>query len=145
MLDHARNTITWDDLVEPMTMTSSSLPKINTSFSCTLRAAEIYANANTTILHAKYDQSSPEEVVDEYTHLNIQHKLRLLELLSQFFRIFTSTLGRYVHKNSIQLKYPHTLPIICTYYSIPLVHQKVFQKELLHLIDRQVLRRIPRS
>ena len=35
--------------------------------------------------------------------------------------------------------------MFCTPYAIPLVHQKVFQQELNHLIDKKVLRRISTS
>ena len=46
---------------------------------------------------------------------------------------------------SIKLKDPATTPIFCKPYPIPLVHQPVFQKELNHLIQEKVLKRIDTS
>ena len=69
-----------------------------TSFSCALTAHEVYTNTKKTILHAKYDQSSPEKVVEKCSHLRLTDESKLLNLLKQFSRLFSSKLGRYVHK-----------------------------------------------
>ena len=53
-------------------------------------------------------------------------------------------LGRYIHiKCSIQLKDPNITPIFCTTYPIQLVHQQVLKQELQHIIDGDILQRIP--
>ena len=46
---------------------------------------------------------------------------------------------------SISLKDPNVTPVFYNPYLIPLVHQQVFQKELQHLVNEKVLRRIDRS
>ena len=43
VLDHAKNTISWDGLTISMTQATSSSSQINTSFSCTITASEVYA------------------------------------------------------------------------------------------------------
>ena len=77
-----------------------------TKFTFAPTASGVYANASTKLLHANYDQSSPEEVVSIlWTHLSSDNKKnKLLYLSSQFCRLFSGTLGRYVQKKfSIQL------------------------------------------
>ena len=46
-------------------MASSQPKRINTSFSCVLTAVEVYTNMKNTILQAKYEKISPQEVVDQ--------------------------------------------------------------------------------
>ena len=88
----------------------------------------------------------PQEVVDQCTHLSPSNQSQLLQLLSGFSGLFSSTLERYVHRKfSIQLKDPSTPLTFCTTYAIPLVHQRVFRQELNHIIDKKVLRRISNS
>ena len=146
VLDYARNTVTWDGLTISMTVATQKPSSITTSFTCAQSAAEVYTNSDTTILHAKYDKASPQEVVDKYVHLNANNRASLLQLLSKFSRLFSGSLGRYEHKKfSIQLKDPNSPPIFCTPYSVPHAHQKVFQQELNHLISKKVLKRIDRS
>ena len=145
ILDHARNIVSWDGLSIVMTKASNPSKPITTSFSCSLTASEVYATASTEILHAKYEQYSPEDIVQMCSHLSSTNQSKLLKLLSKFSRLFPGTLGWYVHcKFTIQLKDPNVQPIFCNPYPIPLIHQKVFQNELNHLIEKKVLRRIPR-
>ena len=146
ILDHARNIVTWDSLTISMAVVTQKQSSITTSFTCNHSTTEIYSNNSTTILHAKYEKFPPQEVVNKCMHLAMNNKVALLQLLSKFPRLFSGSLGRYVHKNfSIQLKDPATPPILCTPYAVPLVHQAVFQQELEHLISKEVLRRIDRS
>ena len=85
-------------------------------------------------------------MVNACPHLNPPNQQKLLQVLAQFPKLFSGNLGRKVHrKSSISLKYPNVTPIFCNTYSIPLVHQQVFQKELQHLVEEKVLKRIDRS
>ena len=144
VLDHVWNTVAWDGLTISMTLATNTPPFVTSSFSCAHTASAVYTN--TIILQAKYDKFLPQDVVNKCEHLAIPQQEKLLQLLSKFSRLFSGSLGRYVHKQfSIQLKDPSTPPIFCTPYSVPLIHQKVFQQELEHLISKKVLRRIPRS
>ena len=67
------------------------------SFSYALTAYEVYQRKKIN-LHTKYDQSSPEEVVEKCSYLGLTDKSQLLNFLKQFSRLFSSKLGRYVHK-----------------------------------------------
>ena len=146
ILNHAANTISWDGLTVPMHNVQSSSNKITTSFSCTHSATAVYTNQSPSIMHAKYDRTSPDEVVRKCTHLQVPEQNKLLNILNKFSRLFSGKLGRYVHKKfSIHLKDPTTTPIFCTPYPVPMVHQEVFKKELQHLVDEQVLQKISRS
>ena len=136
----------WDGLTISMTLATMIPPSITTSFSCVHTASAVYTNTATTIVQAKYDKFSPQDVVNKCVHLAMPQQEKLLQLLTKFSRLFSGSLGRFVHtKFSIQLTDPSTPPIFCTIYSVPLIHQKVFQQELEHLISKKVLRRIPRS
>ena len=118
VFNHAQNTVTWDGLTISMTVATQKPSSITTSFTCAHAAAEVYTNAETTILHAKYDKSSPQEVVDKCMHLNDTNRASLFQLLSKLSRLFSDSLGQYVHKKfSIQLKDPNSPPIFCTPYS----------------------------
>ena len=129
-----------------MTETSPIKSVIPTSFSCAHMAADVYAAQFTKIMHAKYERISPTEVKNKCSHLNTNNKSKLHSLLQSFSRLFSVKLGCYVHKKfTITLKDPNISPIFCRPYPIPMIHQDVFKKELQHLIDEQVQRRIPRS
>ena len=146
MLEHARNTVTWDGLTISLTLATKTLPSVTTSFSCAHTAWAVYTSTATTILQAKYDKFSPQDIVSKCVHLVMPQQDKLLQLLSKFSRLFSGSLGRYVNKKcSIQLKDPSTPSIFCNPYSVPLIHQKVSQQELDHLISKKVLRRIPKS
>ena len=45
-----------------------------TKFTFAPTASGVYANASTKLLHANYDQSSPEEVVSIWIHLSSENK-----------------------------------------------------------------------
>ena len=146
VFDHAHNIITWDGLTIEMATSKSTNSTSTTCFSCDLSAAQVYANSTTKIMHAKYEKSSPTDVVKSCTHLQSHEQQKLFQLLSKFTTLFSGSLWRYVHRKfSIQLKDPNATPIFCNPYPIPLVHQEVFKAELQHLVDEKVLQRISRS
>ena len=93
VLDHARHTILWGRLMVDMVKALSQPAPKNTSFSCAFSVAHVYANSSTKILHAKYDKTSPLEVVSKCTYLSSHDQSKLLQLLSQFSRLFSGTLG----------------------------------------------------
>ena len=66
VLNHTRNTISWGGLTVEMTKATFPSSRINTSFSCTLTAASVYADSSIKILHAKYEKDSPTVVVSQY-------------------------------------------------------------------------------
>ena len=142
ILDHARNVITWDGLSISMHETSTSTSTsttVTTNFICPHTALTVYAASSQLKLQAKYEHSLPKDVVQTCTHLSESQQSDLLHLLTKFSKLFSGKLGRYVHKKiSIHLKNPNTSPLFCTPYPVPMVHQKVFQQELDHLIQEKV-------
>lgn len=81
VLDHARQTLSWDGLTIDMIKSVPHTPVSNTCLSCAIIAAGIYTTAATKILHAKYDKASPSEVAKAYNHLNLQQQHQSLDLL----------------------------------------------------------------
>ena len=60
ILDHARNVITWDELLVPMLEASTSASTTaTTNFSCPHMALTVYAVASQPILQARYERSLP--------------------------------------------------------------------------------------
>ncbi len=146
VLDHAKKNVTWDGLTIPMVRTSTQPISVCSSFQCTHTAQTIYTAEKARILDAKYDRTSARDVAHQCTHLTGHDQTKIYHLLNQFPNLFSGKLGRYVRQNfSIKLKDPSVQPIFCNPYPIPLLHQPVFQKELQHLIDEKVLKRIDRS
>ena len=96
VFNHAQNTVTWDGLTISMAVATQKPSSITTSFTCAHAAAEVYTNADTTILQAKYDKSSPQEAVDKCVHLNDTNIASLFQLLSKFSRLFSGSLGCYI-------------------------------------------------
>ncbi len=138
--------VTWDGLTIPMVRTSSQPTAVCSSFQCSHSAQSVYTAEKARILDAKYDRTSAREVAQQCTHLSEHKQNKLYLLLNQFPNLFSGKLGRYVRRKfSIKLKNPSTQPIFCNPYPIPLVHQAVFKRELQHLIDEKVLKRIDRS
>ena len=52
----------------------------------------------TTILPAKYDEVTPQEVATKQTHLTLSQQEELATMLSQFPRLFDGKLKHYPHK-----------------------------------------------
>ena len=140
--------VMWDGLSIPMVPMSTSQNEQNfpTYFQCAHSARMVYATGTSRLLEAQYNRVDPEEVVQLCTHLSKLEKSDLVKLLSKFHKLFSGKLGRYVHQRfSISLKDIAAQPVFCQPYPIPLAHQEVFKKELQHLIDEKVLKRIARS
>ena len=92
ILNHCDHTITWDGLTVPMHQTSTIASLVPTIFSCAHMAAEVYAGQASTILHAKYNRTSPTDVPNKCNHLLKQDQDKLLKVLEQFPRLFLAPL-----------------------------------------------------
>ena len=81
-----------------------------------------------TILDAKYDAVSIEQVVKEQTHLNTEQQNDLKVLLNQYSRLFDGTLGVYPHKKfHIDIE-PNAKPKHSRPYADPHIHLDTFKK-----------------
>ena len=120
ILNHVQHSISWDRLGEPMHETSAVSSAIATRFSCAHTDTKVYSTYSTKILYAKYDCTSPVDVVHQCAHLSNEDKSKLLQLLQSFSCLFSGKLGRYSHKKiSIHLEDPCTPPIFCNPYPVP--------------------------
>ena len=107
---------------------------------------EMMANETKRILDAEYRTSNIKEVAANCLNLSQQQRKELTMSLRKFAKLFSGKLGKYLHKSfSIQLQNPDTEPIFCPPFSIPRIHVPTFKRELQHLVEEQVLKRIERS
>ena len=121
----------------------SSSPQPVTHFSCERTLVESHAAAVIKIKHAKYDHIDPKDVAIHCNHLSSSQQNQLTALLINFPSLFSGKLGRYnKSKFSLTLKDPNTPPIFCKPYPVPQTHLQVFQQELHHLVEKQVLQKI---
>ncbi len=91
------------------------------------------------ILDAKYAKVEVDEVTNQLTHLNLQQKEDLKQVLKEHTKLFDGTLGVYPHRkfhiNLISRAVTkHVRP-----YPVPIIHLAAFKKELVHLVELGVL------
>ena len=119
-----------DCTLVPMHDTPAVSTATTTNFSFLNTAAKVYSNQSTKFFYAKYDRTSPVDVVPQCNNLSNENKSTLLTLLQTFSRLFSGNTGYYVYKKFyIHLKDPNTPPILCNLYPVPIVHKQVFKKE----------------
>ena len=94
-----------------------------------------------TILDAKYNAVSIDQVVKEQTHLSAEQQKDLKELLNKYKKLFDGTLGVYPHKEFHIEIMPDAVPKHSRPYAVLHMHLKTFKKELQHLLKIGVLSR----
>jgi hypothetical protein len=94
------------------------------------------------ILEAKYEKTSPEEVVQLQDHsLDNKQKTELRWVLDAYPKLFDGTLGLYPHQQIHLELEENTTPYHAHHVAIPKAHDEVFKKELKHLVEIGVLRK----
>jgi hypothetical protein len=93
----------------------------------------------TEILDAKYEKVLVDDVIDQLTHLNAQHKSDIRQVLNKHTKLFDDTLGVYPHRTFHIDLAPGATPKHSRPYPIPVIHLHAFKKELLHLVEIGVL------
>lgn len=93
-----------------------------------------------TILDAKYDAWTPEQVGEAQTHLTPSQRNDIKNLVASFPKLFSGELGQYPHRKVHLELDPNARPVHARPYSVPHSHRDVFKKELKHLVDIGVLR-----
>ncbi len=78
------------------------------------------------ILHAKYEKDQIDDVVNQLEHLDAQQQAGVKQVLSEFTKLFDSTLGVYPHRKfhinlEPEAKTKHFRP-----YSVPVIHLESF-------------------
>ncbi len=87
------------------------------------------------ILDAKYEKVQIKDVVNPLEYLSTQQKADLKQVLSEFTKLFDSTLGVYPHKKfHIELE-PGAKPRHARPYPVPVIHLKTLKKELIHFCE----------
>ena len=93
----------------------------------------------TVILDAKYEKVLVDDVIDQLTHLNVQQKSDIRQMLNEHTKLFDGTLGVYPHRAFHIDLVPGATPKHSRSYPIPAIHLQAFKKELLHLVEIGVL------
>ncbi len=91
------------------------------------------------ILDAKYEKVEVDEVLNHLTHLNLQQKEDLKQVLQEHTRLFDRTLGVYPHRKFHIDFIPGAVAKHARPYPVPAIHLATFKKELLHLVEIGVL------
>ena len=94
------------------------------------------------ILDAKYENTSPKEVADAQQHLNQKEKQHLEDVLAKYSELFDGKLGLYPHRKVHLELLPNSVPVHSRPYAVPKTHEGAFKKELDHLIEIGVLKRV---
>jgi hypothetical protein len=80
-----------------------------------------------------------DEVTNQLTHLNLQQKEDLKEVLKEHTKLFDGTLGVYPHRKFHIDLIPGAVAKHARPYPVPIIHLTAFKKELLHLVEIGVL------
>jgi hypothetical protein len=91
------------------------------------------------ILDAKYEKVDVDEVITHLTHLNLQQKEDLKQVLQEHTKLFDGTLGVYPHRKFHIDLIPGAAAKHARSYPVPVIHLAAFKKELLHLVEIGVL------
>ena len=93
-----------------------------------------------TILDAKYDGATPEEVAEQQKHLTPAQREDVRKLVAKYPKLFSNELRLYPHRK-IHLEIdPNAVPKHFRPYSVARTHMEVFKKELDRLVGIGVLR-----
>jgi hypothetical protein len=91
------------------------------------------------ILDAKYEKVEVDEVTNQLTHLNLQQKEDLKQVLKEHTKLFDGTLGVYPHRKFHINLIPGAVAKHAGPYPVPVIHLAAFKKELFHLVEIGVL------
>jgi len=94
----------------------------------------------TTILDAKYDGATPEQVAEQQKHLTPTQREDVRKLVAKYPKLFSNQLRVYPHRK-IHLEIdPNAIPKHFRPYSVARAHLQVFKNELDRLVSIGVLR-----
>ena len=94
----------------------------------------------TTILDAKYDGATPEQVAEQQKHLTPTQREDVRKLVAKYPKLFSNQLRVYPHRK-IHLEIdPNAIPKHYRPYSVARAHLQVFKNELDRLVSIGVLR-----
>jgi transposase InsO family protein len=97
-------------------------------------------NFATTLLDAKYDGATPEQVAQEQRHLTPAQREDVRKLVAKYPKLFSNELRVYPHRKIHLEVDPTATPKHFRPYSVARTHMQVFKKELDRLVSIGVLR-----
>ncbi len=84
----------------------------------------------TKILDSKYEKVLVDDVISQLSHLNIQQKGDLRQVLNEQKKLFDGALvGVYPHRKFHINLVPRAIPKYSRPYAIPIIHLKAFKKD----------------
>ena len=86
------------------------------------------------IVDAKYEKVEVDEVTNQLTHLNLQQKENLKQVLQEHTKLFDGTLHAYPHRKFHIDLVPVAVAKYARPYLVPVVQLAASKKELLHLV-----------
>ena len=93
------------------------------------------------LLDAKYEKVDTDDVPSQQTHLTIQQRNQLSDLLAKHRKLFDGTLGVYPHKKIHIEVEKDARPVYARPYSVPRVYLGIFKRGLQHLVEIGVFQR----
>eukprot|EP00957_Ditylum_brightwellii_P063155 4793878-Ditylum_brightwellii.AAC.1 len=128
VLNHATETIIWDDASIPMKITSAQLAEsihIKDPEGVDDMVGQVAGDRYKTVLKAKYEKADLRKEVEDYCpQLNSSQRKQLTKLLTKFEKLFDGTLGTWKNsKYDIELKLGAT-PYNKKPYSIPQAYEQ---------------------
>ena len=108
-------------------------------------AAEVVERVS-QILDAKYAPISPEQILENSSHLTEEQKRALRPILEKHVKLFDGTLGKWKGiTHHIELKDPKAQPIPCQPYPVLVKNKYTLMLEIERLCKIGVLRRVNNS
>jgi hypothetical protein len=149
ILDFKDLRVTMDSVTIPMRPHDSfpSTPELQLQLKSILEPASTreMTNRAVKILDSKYEKANLPELVNEYSHLTVYQRHKLLDLLQEFEELFDGTLGDWdTEPVSLKLK-PDAKPFHGRAFPVPHIHLKTLKKEMERLCEIGVLKRQPVS
>ena len=142
--DFSKNTITWEDVEVAMRSAEGELhdrvlDSTDEAYECAELEDKLDAFSS-TILDAKYESHTPDEVADKQVHLTPAQRSDIKRLVTKYNKLFSGELRKYPHRTfSLEID-PQAQPIHARPFTVPRAHEDVFKKELEHLCEIGVLR-----
>ena len=97
-------------------------------------------NFTATILDAKYEGTTPDEVAKQQKHLTPAQREDIRKLVAKYPKLFSNKLRVYPHRKIHLEVDPKAIPKHSRPYSVARTHMEVFKRELDRLVEIGVLR-----
>jgi hypothetical protein len=143
MLNFETNTVKWMDREIAMKPRDHWKDRENFFVSLTKDSDlnELEEEPEAFILDAKYEKQTGKEIADHQKHLSQFERQGLIKVLEKYDTLFDGTMGLYPHEKVHLDLEPDSVPVHVKPYSVPLIQEDAFKKELQHSLDIGVSQR----